>query len=53
MYQHDKQIKRHRPNPLDRARETLVTLRVVVFQTDLELNRLYKLAALLASRLGK
>jgi len=35
-------------NPLDGARETLVTLRVIVLKTDLELNRLDKVAALLA-----
>jgi hypothetical protein len=36
-------------NPLDGSRETLVTLRVIVLKTDLELNRLDKVAALLAS----
>ena len=36
-------------NSLDGARETLVTLRVIVLKADLELNRLDKVAALLAS----
>ncbi len=40
-------------NQLDGARETLGALRVIVLQTDLELNRLDEVAALLASRIGK
>ena len=38
---------------LDSARETLVTLRVIVLQADLELDRLDEVAALLASRVCK
>jgi hypothetical protein len=45
--------KTHRKNPLDCARETLVALRVIVFQTNLELDSLHEVAALLAGRLGK
>ena len=39
--------------PLDSARETLITLGVIVFETNLKFDGLYKVAALLASRLGK
>ena len=42
-----------RKNQLDSARETLVALRVIIFQADLELDRLDEIAALLASRVGK
>ena len=40
-------------NALDGTRETLVALRVVVLETDLELNRLHEVAALLAVRVGE
>ena len=45
--------REHRTNPLDSARETLITLGVIVFQTNLKFNGLYKVAALLSSRLRK
>jgi len=45
--------RKHRANPLDGARETLVTLGVIVFQTNLKFNGLDKVAFLLASRLRK
>ena len=38
---------------LDGSRETLVTLGIVVLETDLELNRLNELALLLAVRIGQ
>ena len=38
---------------LDGSRETLVALRVIVLQTDLELDRLDEVTAFLASRFGK
>lgn len=40
-------------NPLDSARETLIALGVIVFQTNLKFNGLHKVAALLACRLCK
>jgi hypothetical protein len=40
-------------NELDSSGETLVTLRIVVLETDLELYGFYELALLLAGSLGK
>jgi hypothetical protein len=45
--------RNHGTNPLDSARETLVTLGVIVFQPNLKLDGLYEIAALLASCFGK
>ena len=44
---------RQHENQLDCARKTLVALRVIVLQADLEFDRLNEVAALLASRFGK
>ena len=44
---------RKRGYALDGARETLVTLGVVVLETDLEFDRLDEVAALLALRFGQ
>ena len=38
---------------LDRARETLVSLRVIVLETDLKFNGFDEIASLLAGRVGE
>jgi hypothetical protein len=43
----------HGRDLLDGARETLVTLRIIVLQTDLELHRLNEVAVLFAAGIGK
>ena len=49
MCQHTKWAEKAKQTSLDSARETLVTLGVIVFQTNLKFDGLYKVAALLAS----
>jgi hypothetical protein len=51
--QHAKAPNEYGQYPLDGARETLVALRVIVLETDLELNCLDEVAALFAGRISE